>query len=169
MSTFTIGPDEIDKVEEAGILNKSPVKLLRTKGGFWIAVGKPNGSRDEALAGGSHPAIVKYNLEKLYPQFQPNLMKSEGMIEPVVEQHSHFLSEDLRKSGHDIYSVQSGMKVEFHVNKLGVKIAHVDAEIDQGKLMVGKLPPMQREIGSALVGATAEKCLSAGLKKVSLR
>src|SRR5258706_429515 len=97
-------PNEIDSIEDAGMLDGAAVKLLRTKGGFWMAVGRPRGKfRDEALAAGSHPAIVRYNLERQFPGFQPAMMKSELASDPSkVERHSHFLSDSLRKSGHDL-------------------------------------------------------------------
>ena len=83
-------PNEIDSVEDAGLLNGSKVKLIKTKGGFWIAVGRPQGKlQEEALAAGSHPAIVRYNLERQHPTFQPSMQKSELMgLEPLVESHS---------------------------------------------------------------------------------
>lgn len=163
-----IGPNEIAHVEEAGMLDATPVKLIRTKGGFWVAVGKPKDRKtEEALAAGSHPAIVKYTLEKQYPTFQPVMMKSEG-DQPKVEQHSHFLNDDLRKSGHDIYSVQTGLKVEFHINKLGSEVAKVDAEINDGKLHIRNLPKMEKGLGVGLAGAVAEKVLSCKLQRIVL-
>lgn len=61
---MNITPNEISEIEEIGTMNGLPVKLLTTKGGFRIAVGRNQGKQvDEALAAGSHPAIVKYNLE----------------------------------------------------------------------------------------------------------
>lgn len=161
-----ITPNEIDTIEEAGILNSAPVKLIRTKGGFFIAVGNANG-REEALAAGSHPAIVKYNLEKKFPGFQPSMMKSEQFAEAQVERHSHFLSDELRKSGHDVYSLQNGVSVEFHVTKHGSNIGKVDASIENNALVV-KGMNVSKEFSRALAGATAEKALSCGVAKVRI-
>lgn len=160
-----ITPNEIDTIEDAGVLDGSPVKLLRTKGGFWMAVGRPRGKfREEALAAGSHPAIVRYNLEKQHPGFQPSMMKSELLSESTkVEKHSHFLPDALRKSGHDIYSVQSGDKIEFQITKQNVKIHSVDSTMENGS-MVFKDVAIGREFTRALSGATAEKALSCGAK-----
>src|SRR5271168_4514372 len=105
---LSLQPDDIDTVEDAGILEGQPVKMIRTKGGFWMAIHK-----GKVLAGGSHPAIVKHSVSKMYNSFQPAMCKSEGFEDAVVEQHSHFLSDDLRKSGHDIYSIQTSNNVEF--------------------------------------------------------
>lgn len=162
-----ITPNDIHSIEEAGMLDNNPVKMIRTKGGFWIAVGKPRGKfREEAIGAGSHPAIVKFNLEKQFPGFQPAMMKSEEFSDnAVVEQHSHFLSEDLRKSGHDIYSVQEGDCVNFHITKHDIKIASVNGLIDKEFLIISNLdiPP---EFSRGMAGASVEKAVSC---KVGLR
>jgi len=158
-------PNEIDVVEDAGMLDGNPVKLIRTKGGFWIACGKPRGKyKDEALSAGSHPAIVKYNLERAFPSFQPAMMKSELLSENVkVEKHSHFLSDSLRKSGHDIYSVESSGKIEFQITKQNAKVYSVESEIKDGALVFGEIN-VGKEFTRALAGATSEKVLEHKMK-----
>lgn len=165
-----ITPNEIESIEDAGMMNGQAVKLLRTKGGFWIAVGTPNGKmREEALAAGSHPAIVKYNLEKQYPGFQPMMMKSEISVSPaVVTKHSHFLSEDLQKSGHDVYSVQSGTNIEFQVTKHDVKIGSVQATLEKDAIVVNDMQ-VSKEFSHALAGATTEKAIACGAAKVRIQ
>lgn len=164
-----ITPNEIDTIEEAGMLDGSPVKMIRTKGGFWICVGKPkNKAREEALGAGSHPAIVKYNLEKQFPGFQPNMMKSEYFIEnTVVDKHSHFLSDELRKSGHDIYSVQNGSDIEFHVTKGNVKVSSVKGALVDGGLEIQDLN-ITKEFSRAVAGATTEKAVAVGAEKIRI-
>lgn len=162
-----ITPNEIDSIEDAGILDSRPVKLIRTKGGFWIAVGQPKGKiKSEALAAGSHPAIVKFNIEKQYPGFQPIMMKSEGQKE-VVEQHSHFLSDDLRKSGHDIYSVQNGPAVDFHVTKHNMKVSTINGNLIEDSLVLEKLN-LDKQFARAMAGATTEKALSCNASKIKV-
>ncbi|HXN74924.1 MAG TPA: hypothetical protein VN855_00345 [Candidatus Acidoferrum sp.] len=157
---MNITPNEIDRVEEAGTLYDSPVKMVRTKGGFWIAIGKKKRhTSEEALAAGSHPAIVKYNLEKQYSEFRPAMMKSEGMIEPVVEKHSHFLSDDLRKGGYDIFSIQNGQLVEFQITKQNAQVATVNGSISNDHLLIESLS-IPKEFVKALAGATLEKSIS---------
>jgi len=159
-------PNEIDRVEDAGMLDNNPVKLIRTKGGFWIAIGrKRNKANEEALAAGSHPAIVKYNLEKQFSSFQPAMTKSEHGMEPLVEKHSHFLNEDLRKSGHDIFSIQTGNVVEFQITKQNATVANVVGHMDSDDLSINDLK-IPKEFTKAMAGATVEKALSCkvGLK-----
>lgn len=162
-----ITPNEIDSIQEAGTLDGSSVKLIRTKGGFWIAVGKPRGKyKEEAIAAGSHPAIVKFNLEKTYPSFQPAMMKSEYFSDSsIVDKHSHFLTEELRKSGHDIYSVQDGEKVDFHITKHNLKIASVNGMLEKEFLIITDLD-IPQEFSRGLAGAAVEKAVGC---KVGLR
>jgi hypothetical protein len=162
-----IKPNEIESVEEAGELNKAPVKLIRTKGGFWIAVGKLKGkNKEEAIAAGSHPAIVKYNIEKQFPEFQPAMMKSEDLSDSsVVEKHSHFLSDDLRKSGHDIYSVQNGPEVNFHITKHNLEVSSVKASLIEDALVINEMK-MDKSFARAMAGATTEKALSLNASKI---
>jgi len=166
-----LSPNEIDSVEDAGLMNGAPVKLLRTKGGFWIATGRSRGKNvDEALAAGSHPAIVKYNLEKQFPnEFQPIMQKSEVSLNPaVVTKHTHFLSEDLQKSGHDIYSIQSGSNIEFQVTKHDVKVASIQSSLESDSLVISELN-IDKQYAPALAGATTEKALSCGAAKVRIQ
>lgn len=162
---MNITPNEVDTIEDAGVLDGSPVKLLKTKGGFWMAIGRPRGKyKDEAIAAGSHPAIVKYQIEKQYPTFQPAMMKSEAMgAQAKVEKHSHFLPDSLRKSGYDIFSIQSLNKIEFQVTKQNVTVHSVESQLEDGKMVFNELK-IGKEFTRALAGATAEKALECGVK-----
>ncbi len=164
-----ITPEEISSIEEAGMLDNSPVKMIRTKGGFWICVGKPKGKfKEEALSAGSHPAIVKFNVEKQYPDFQPALMKSELLSDnTIVEKHSHYLSDDLRKSGHDVYSVQKGDNVEFHVTKNNIGLSSVKGTIEKDTLRVQEFT-ISKDFTRALAGATTEKAMSCGARTIKI-
>lgn len=165
-----ISPNEIESIEEAGLLDGSPVKLLRTKGGFYIATGKLQGKlREEALAAGSHPAIVKYNLEKQFINFQPMMMKSEASLNPaIVEKHTKYLSDDLRKSGHDVYSVQNGSNIEFQLTKHDIKIGSVQASFEQDAIIVQKMD-IPKEFSHALAGAVTEKGVALGVAKIGIK
>lgn len=160
-----ITPNEVDTVEDAGMIDGSPVKLIRTKGGFWIATGKPRGKfKEEAIAAGSHPAIVRYQLEKQYPTFQPIMQKSENLADLAkVEKHSHYLSDSLRKSGHDIFSIQTPGKIEFQITKQNVTLHSVESQLKDGSMVFGKIG-IGKEFTRALAGATAEKAVQCGAK-----
>lgn len=165
-----ITPNEIDSIEEAGTLDNAPVKMIRTKGGFWIAVARPKGRlKEEAVAAGSHPAIVRFNLEKMYPTFQASLMKSEFLSDStVVDKHSHFLTEELRKSGHDVYSVQSGPDVEFHITKHNTNVHTVKGHLQEGAIVIDELS-IPKQFSRAIAGATVEKALATGASKIKVK
>jgi hypothetical protein len=166
-----ISSDEIDSIEEAGSMDGHPVKLLRTKGGLFIAVGTPRGKfREEALTAGSHPAIVRYNLEKQYPSFHAAMMKSETLIVPVVTKHSGMLEQSLLKSGHDIYAVQSGNNVEFQITKQDIKIGNVKANVEGSDLVIKEMSMQKQFAASIASAATKQADLMGGLKvRVSLK
>ena len=163
---MNLTPNDISDVSDIGLLNNNPVKLIRTKGGFFIAIGKKKrDGQDEALAAGSHGAIVKYNLEKQFAGFQPAMAKSESGIEPIVSKHSHFLNDDLRKSGHDIFSIQTGNAVEFQITKHNSTLASATGYIDSDNLSINDLN-IPKEFVKAMAGSTLEKAISCkvGLK-----
>ena len=165
-----ITQNEISAIEEAGDLDGLPVKMIKTKGGFYIAVGTPRGKmREEALAAGSHPAIVKYNLSKQYPAFRESMMKSETMIgnEGLVDKHSHFLSDDLRKAGHEVYSVTNGPEVVFHVTQHGRKVGQARGHKQDSGFVVTELEANDL-FSRALAGAAVEMAMSVGARTMKL-
>lgn len=161
---------DIESVEEAGTLDGSPVKLVKTRGGFWMAIGRLKGRlKEEAIAAGSHPAIVKFNIEKQFPSFQPAMMKSENFsIDAIVEKHTHFLTPDLIKSGHEIFSVQEGSEINFLITKHGINVNSINSEI-QNKALVLEMNRVDKKFKRALAGATSEKALSCGIKRVEVK
>ena len=160
---------DIDSIENFGELNGKEVKLLRTKGGFNIVMGIRPGSRsEECLTAGSHPAICRFNMIKQFKNFAPSLMKSSFYNDSsVVENHSHFLSEDLRKSGHEIHSVQSGDQISFHITKHGIKVVDVDTYV-QDKMLVFPSLKAPKEFSRGLSGAAIEKAASCGALKLKI-
>jgi hypothetical protein len=161
--SLSLQPSDVDTVEEAGVLDGQTVKLLRTKGGFWLSV--HNG---KVIAGGSHPAIVKHSISKMFPTFQPVMCKSEAFSDAVVEQHSHFLSDDLRKSGHDIYSIQTGMNIEFQITKNNLKVASVTGSVQDDSLYIDELA-FPKQFTKSLASAATEKALDSNLKTIKIR
>ena len=86
----------------------------------------------------------------------------------VVTKHSHFLSEDLRKSGHDVYSVQAGTNIEFQITKHDIKIGSVQTTLEKDAIVVNDMQ-IGKEFSRAMAGATAEKALSCGAAKVRIQ
>lgn len=166
---MNITPGEIDSIDNIGTLDGNPLKMLRTKGGFFICIGRPKGQMSEtALGAGSHPAIVKYNIEKQYPQVQIAMMKSEALSDgSIVDKHSHHLSHDLRKSGHDIYSVQKGSQITFHITKQNVDISKVDGYLENDYILFKNIN-FPKEFAKSIAGACVEKAITCKAKKLKL-
>lgn len=161
---MNIRPEDIDTIESAGMLDGEEIKLVRSRGGFWMACG-----RKGVLAAGSHPAIVKHTLGKMHPNFQPVLCKSESLgTESVVDRHSHFLSDELRKSGHDIYSIQTGTEIEFQITKHNIKVASVPSHIMNDTLVIDQLK-FPKEFSRAMAGAATEKALACKSKSIMVK
>jgi len=160
---MNLQPDDIDQIEDAGILDGRPVKLARTKGGFWMGI-----CNGKVLSGGSHPAIVKHTISKMHPNFQPVMCKSEAFSDAIVERHSHFLSDDLRKSGHDIYSIQNAQDIEFQITKNNLKISSVFGVIQDESLIIKEIN-FPKQFSRAMAGATTEKALSCNSKSIKVK
>lgn len=160
---MSLKPEDIDTVEEAGVLDGQPVKLLRTKGGFFMAVYK-----GKVISGGSHPAIVKHTISKMHPNFQPVMCKSEAFSDAIVDRHSHFLSDELRKSGHDIYSIQINQDIEFQITKHNMKVASVNTQLQPDGLYIPEIK-IPKEFTRALAGAATEKALACNSKTIKVK
>lgn len=167
-----IKPSEIDLVEEIGALDGEPVKMIKTIGGYWIAVGKPKSKkRDEALAAGSHPAIVKYNIEKNFPGFQAALAKSEAIgITENVTGYSELLPDSLRDRGYDMYGLEKSEKLSYVLTRNGYEVYKFDAELTQDSLRISEnqksLPNELRPFTKAVSEVAARKAIETGREEV---
>jgi hypothetical protein len=82
-----IDQKDVDSCEVVGKLNGEDVKLLKTKGGFHLFIGKKsNREKEVVLTGTSHKAIGMYKLQKEFNGFQPLLKKSEMDVLPRVNE-----------------------------------------------------------------------------------
>lgn len=160
---MNLQPSDIDVIESGGMLDGQEVKLLRTKGGFFMAVHK-----GKVLSGGSHPAIVKHTLTKMYPNFQPAMCKSEMFSDGIVDSYSHHLSDDLKKSGYDIYSIQNGTNIEFQITKNNLTIASTKSSLLDESLFIDTLK-FPKEFSKAMAGAATEKALACKVKNIKVK
>ena len=159
--------NDIASIEPFGMIDGKQVNLVKTRGGLNLATMMDAKGSDQVLGAASHQAILCYTVEQRFPAFQPMIMKSEG-LKLSAESHSHFLSDDLRKSGHDIYSVQNGNEVEFFVTKQNIKVGSANSSIQDKDLVVRSLN-VPKEYVTAVSSAVSEKALSSGLKNVRMK
>jgi len=164
-----IDQNDITSIEPFGVLDGKSVSLVRTKGGLNLATMADAKGGDQVLGAASHQAILCYNIEQRFPSFQPALMKSEGGIKLSADNHSHFLSDNLRKSGHDIYSIQSGDNIDFYLTKQSIKVACVNGSKKDSYLSINSTTTVPKECVTAISSAISEKALSIGLKGVKVK
>lgn len=137
--SIELKPSEISSVDSIGNLDGEDVKLVRTLGGLYVAVGKPRGkNKEEVLSAGSHPAIVRFNIEKSFKGFQPSLMKSEAGMEPMVATMSHLLPSDMFKGSYDIYVVKNNLDFEVMLTKNHIEVINYKASVSGDDLVVQK-------------------------------
>ena len=133
-------PSEIIEVDSLGVLDGEDVKIVKTVGGLYIAVGKPRGKKqEEVLAAGSHPAIVRFNVEKAYTTFQPSLMKSEmmGETEEVVE-FTDFLPQDMINKNYDLYALKKNEEFDFVLTKDKIQILSYASSFSDDSMIISK-------------------------------
>ena len=159
--------NDVASIEPFGMMDGKTVNLVRTKGGLNLATLMDAKGQEQVLGAASHQAILCYTIEQRFPNFQPMIMKSEG-LKLTAESHSHFLTDTLRKSGHDIYSIQNGNDIEFFITKQSIKVGSANGSIKDNTLTINGLN-VQKEYVNAISAAVSEKALSSGLKGVRVK
>jgi hypothetical protein len=128
-----IQPNEVESVKEAGTLNDQSVKIIKTIGGWFCAVGsKSKGKKAELepLAAGSHQALVMHQLSKEYGKdFKPALMKGEHEAMPTVKEFTGKLPHEMVDAGYCIYSLTKNDEINFIATKLGAEIVNIQGSL----------------------------------------
>lgn len=127
-----IKPNEVESVKTIGSLFNDDVKLIKTIGGFYVAVGKKSRYKKEVepLAAGSHFALVNHQIEKEYKsEYQPAIMKSESDAMPVVEEFTQKLPQHMVNEGFQAYTLTKNDNVNVVVTKLGVEMINVEGQL----------------------------------------
>ena len=127
-----IKPNEVENIKVIGELNGQPVKLLKTIGGYHVAIGaKTKGSKTvEPLAAGSHPALVNHQIEKEFKKdFQPSIMKSEAETFPIVKEFTNKLSQQMVNEGFQVFSLKKNNEINFIATKHGAEVVNFSGYI----------------------------------------
>lgn len=133
-----IKPKEVQEVKVIGRLFDNDVKLVKTHGGFNIAIGvkTKNGKKAEALAAGNHAAIVSHHLEKTFgSDFQPAMFKSEHEKLEKVEEKTSLLSSEAIGNGMQLYTLSKNHKYSIVLEKFGKSLGEYHMSRD-GKALV---------------------------------
>ena len=160
-------PEEIESIKSIGQLNGDEVKMIKTSGGFFLAVGKKKKTsrKPEVLAAGSHGAIVAHQMCKEYKRsFQPAIAKSEHEQLAKVEDKSCFLAMPLSDKGIELFVLSKNNSLDFILSKHGLTIGKYETEVSDNKLIIKNhelktcfYPTLKKEVSEAIAGAMQEK------------
>lgn len=161
-----IMPEEVESVKTIGSLNGSDVKMIRTSGGLFVAIGKKEKEKSklEALAAGSHGAIVAHHVSKQFgSDFRPAMFKSEQDSLGTIKENTEFLPSEAISNGMELYSIKKGSQIDFIVSKYGLSKVHYSGEIEDGCLVikknmcsVEKNPNLAKAVSKIIVRAAEE-------------
>jgi hypothetical protein len=131
-----IDPSEVKTIKNIGNLHGEEVKLVATKGGLYLALGRKSKSKKnhEPLAAGSHPALVLHQIEKEYKSdFQPSMTKSE-------EDQLHQVTElNCAVKGLSMFALRKNTELDIVIAKFGVEICKCECEINGVDLKIKKI------------------------------
>lgn len=168
-------PKEIESIKTIGNLYDNDVKLIKTFGGFHLAIGKKKKTsrKAEVLTGGSHPAIVAHQLSKEYgADFNPAIFKSEREALEDVENKSEYLPHSDLQKGMELYTLSKGNKIEFVLYKHGLTLGKYDAEIENKSLVLKNqyfkrdMLKAEKETANAISKAMKDKVYELNLKGI---
>lgn len=134
-----IKENEVESIKVIGKLNGDDVKLVKTHGGFHIALGKKDkkSHKAEALAAGSHQGLVAYQIEKMHgSDFEPAIFKSEAEQLPKVEDRSHDLPDMAKNAGIEVFVLSKFNHLDFVVCKGGIELAKYETEYSKEDLNI---------------------------------
>ena len=134
-----IKPEEVEEVKVIGRLFGDDVKMVKTKGGFHVAMGKRdiNSKKADALAAGSHGALVSYQLEKMHGQnFEPSIFKSEADQLPKVEEKTELLPIEAQNAGIELFILNKSNTMDFVMCKHGLELAKYETEYTSEELVI---------------------------------
>jgi hypothetical protein len=131
-----IDPKEVKTIKNIGNLHGEEVKMVATKGGLYLALGrKLKGKKGhEALAAGSHPALVLHQIEKEYKsEFQPSITKSEHDQLPTVTELQCTIK------GLSMFTLKEGTKVDVVIAKFGIEVCKCECEVDGSDFKINRV------------------------------
>lgn len=124
-----IKPQEVESIRVIGQLNGDDVKVIKTIGGFYCAVGRKSKNKKgvEPLAAGSHLALVAHQIEKQYANdFHHAMFKSEAEVLPEVKEYTKKLPVEMVEAGYELFTLTKNEKVNFVATKLGAEIVNFE-------------------------------------------
>ena len=167
-------PNEVESVRTIGSLFGEDVRMVKTHGGFHVAVGKKKKKKKkvEALAAGSHQAVVAHQLSKEYgSDFQPAIFKSEQEKLEAVEDKTQYLPSDAIANGVELYTLSKGNRFEFLLYKRGLTLGRYETEAQDKALVIKKfdfsnIEKSDRSMAEAISRAMRDKVHELNLERI---
>jgi len=172
--SLSIKPSEIESIDDIGELDGSPVKLVKCIGGFFMAIGRQQGrGQDEALATGSHAAIVKYSLEKNFRSYRPAMEKSESFDIERVTGLTELVPKELRLKGYELHALKKHEDTSYIVSKYGSEVVQYKTfKMDNSLVVMSPSNLIKDEelpISSAIVRAVTQEASNSGKESIVFR
>lgn len=167
-----IRPEEVEEVKVIGRLHDDDVKIIKTRGGFHIAVGKKerNSRKSDALAAGSHAALVAYQIEKAHGiDFQPAIFKSEADRLPSVEDITDSLPENAQNRGIEMYILNKSDNFDFVMCKNGLELAKYETERVGDELVIKSHNFRKSVSPNKFVAETLSKTINEKIKEIGVK
>lgn len=172
-----IKPEEVKEIKVIGRLFDNDVKLVKTHGGFHIAVGvkSKNSKKAEALAAGNHQAIVAHHIQKTFgSDFQPAMFKSEAEKLEKVEEKTNFLPSSAIEKGMKLYTLSKNHNYTVVLEKHGMLLGEYKLERDGDAFLItdkkfnnSKLAGEDKKsLAKSISGAIEDKAFQIGVKKI---
>jgi hypothetical protein len=135
-----IDKKDIESIKTIGNLNGEQVKMIKTFGGFHIAIGKKYAWDDdqEPLAAGSHQGIVLHEISKKYSEFEKAIQKSELTQIEKVKEYSQFLGKSEQNQGLELYSSELHGEIDIIVYQYGRVLGKYEGHCVDNKLELKK-------------------------------
>lgn len=167
-----IKPNEVEEVKVIGKLHGDDVKVVKTYGGFHIAMGKKEkkSNKADALAAGSHGALVAYQIEKMYgTDFEPAIYKSEADQLPKVEDRTDSLPDMVKNAGIEMYVVSKFNNLDFIMCKNGVELVKYETQAENGDLVIKNHASRDSITPNKFVAKTFAEAMDSKLKELNLK
>ena len=143
-----IKPEEVESIKVIGELHGEDVKVIKTIGGFFCAVGRKSKSKKtvEPLAAGSHVALVAHQLDKQFKsEFRPAMFKSESEALPVVKEYTKKLPQELVDGGYELFTLTKNEKVNFVATKRGAEVLNFEGFVGVDGVELSKVNPVSNK------------------------
>lgn len=170
-------PEEVKEIKVIGRLFDNDVKLVKTKGGYNIAIGlkSKNAKQAEAIAAGGHVAIISHHIQKTFgSDFQPAMFKSEEERLEIVEDNTGFLPSEAIAKGMKLYTLSKNNTYTVVLEKHGLSLGEyvmerdVDALVIKNKAFNSNMLKSEdkKQLAKSISASLEEIVISNDLKKI---